>query len=263
MSAGRAGSVAGRGTGPAQAGIQVIARTAEILRVLRSAPDGMTPAELGERIGLARSTVHRLLNAMRNEGLVETSGPRGRYRLGPAVHRMADAAWRSGLVGLRPPLEELARTVGETVDLSVLDRDRVTIADQISSSQRLRAVNVIGESVPLHCTASGKAFLAAMDQAALAQALPGTLARLTPATITEPSVLAAELALTRTRGYALDREEHAEGICGTGVFLGLVADVPAAVSVPVPAQRFYGREHAVATVLLEWAAEIRQRLAAH
>jgi len=90
-------------------GIQVIARTAEILRVLRTVPDGLTPAELGERIGLARSTVHRLLNAMRDEGLVETFGPRGRYRLGPAIHRMADAAWRSGLGGLHPLLEELAQ----------------------------------------------------------------------------------------------------------------------------------------------------------
>ena len=244
-------------------GIQVIARTAEILRVLRTVPDGLTPAELGERIGLARSTVHRLLNAMRDEGLVETFGPRGRYRLGPAIHRMADAAWRSGLGGLHPLLEELAQAVGETVDLSVLDRDRVTIADQITSSQRLRAVSMIGESVPPYCTASGKAFLAALDEAGLARALPGTLARLTPATITDRSVLAAELAMIRGRGYALDREEHTEGICGAGVFLGLVADVPTAVSIPMPAQRFYGREHVIAKVLSDWAAKARARLAVH
>ncbi len=248
---------------PGQGGIQVIARTAEILRVLRTAPGGMTQAEVCEQIGLARSTVHRLLNAMRSEGLVETSGPRGRYRLGPAIHRMAAAAWRSSLGGLHPLLEELACTVNETVDLSVLDRDRVTIADQITSSQRLRAVSMIGESVPLYCTANGKAFLAAMDEAGLARALPGTLARLTPATITDRSVLAAELAMIRGRGYALDREEHTEGICGAGIFLGLAADVPAAVSIPVPAQRFYGREHIIAKVLSDWAATVRARLALH
>jgi len=259
MSAGHARPAADGAAEPAQAGVQVIARTAEILRVLRTAPGGMTPAELGEHIGLARSTVHRLLTAMRSEGLVETLGSRGRYRLGPAIHRMADAAWRSSLGGLHPLLEDLSRTIGETVDLSVLDRDRVLIADQITSSQRLRAESVIGESVPLYCTANGKAFLATMDQAGLARALPDALARLTPATITDRSVLAAELALTRARGYALDREEHTEGICGAGVYLGLVADMPAAVSVPVPAQRFYGREHAVAAALLDWAAGIRGR----
>jgi len=87
---------------PGSGGIQVIARSAEILRVLGTAPGGMTQAELCGQIGLARSTVHRLLTAMRDEGLVETSGPRGRYRLGPAIRRMADAAWRGGLGGLRP-----------------------------------------------------------------------------------------------------------------------------------------------------------------
>ncbi len=220
------------------------------------------PAELGERIGLARSTVHRILNAMRNEGLVERSARAAATGSGPALHRMADAVLRNDPGGLHPLLEELARSIDETADLSVLDRGRATIADQITSSQRLRAVSMIGESVPLHCTANGKAFLAAMDEAGLARALPGTLARLTPATVTDRAVLEAELVLIRARGYALDREEHTEGICGAGVFLGFVADVPMAVSIPMPAQRFYGREHAIAEALPDWAAGARARSAA-
>ncbi len=246
---------------PGPAGIQVIARTAEILRVLHAAPDGMSQAELGEQLGLARSTVHRLLAAMRDEGLVESQGPRGRYRLGPAIHRMAGAAWRSSLEGLHPLLERLAREVDETVHLCVLERDRVTIADQVTGSQRLRAVGTVGESLPLHCTAGGKALLATMDAAGLARALPGPLARLTAATITDRAALAEELALTRERGYALAREEYADGVCASGVFLGLVGGVPAAVAVPQPAQRFYGHEDAVAGVLTGWAAAARERLA--
>lgn len=85
-----------------QEGVQAIARTAEILRALCGTPGGMTQAELCEQVGLARSTVHRLLTAMRDEGLVETSGPRSRYRLGPAIQRMAAAAWRSSPGGLEP-----------------------------------------------------------------------------------------------------------------------------------------------------------------
>jgi DNA-binding IclR family transcriptional regulator len=246
--------------GAAPGGIQAIARTAEILRVLRAAPDGITQAGFCEQIGLARSTVHRLLQAMRNEGLVETSGPRGRYRLGPAIRRLAEAAWRSSLGGLHPLLEELARQLNETVDLSVLERDRATIVGQISSSQRLRAVSTIGESVPLYCTASGKAFLAAMDQAGVARALPPALTRLTAATITDRSVLEAELALTRVRGYALDREEHSERICAVGIFAGLAAGVPAAVSVRLPAHRFYGREQDIGRLLLAWAERVRTQL---
>lgn len=261
MSAGNVRSTRRRPDGePAPGGIQAIARTAEILRVLRAAPDGITQAELCEQIGLARSTVHRLLHAMRNEGLVETSGPRGRYRLGPAIRRLADAAWRSSLGALHPLLEELAHQVNETVDLSVLERDRATIVGQITGSQRLRAVSTIGESVPLYCTANGKAFLAAMDQGGVARALPPALTRLTAATITDRSVLEAELALTRARGYALDREEYNERICAVGIFVGLAAGVPTAVSVPLPAHRFYGREQDIGQMLLAWAARVRTRL---
>ena len=69
------------------AGIQVIARAADILRTLRQAEGSLSQAEVAERVGLARSTVHRLLNALEDEGLVESGGPRGRYRLGPEIGR--------------------------------------------------------------------------------------------------------------------------------------------------------------------------------
>jgi DNA-binding IclR family transcriptional regulator len=247
---------------PSAGGVRVIARSAQILRILRTAPDGMTQAELGKQMGLARSTVHRLLSALRDEDLVETSGPRGRYRLGPVIPRMADAARRGGLDELHPLLEKLAREVNETVDLSVLERDRATFADQIPSSQRLRAVSGIGESFPLYCTASGKAFLASMSAAELSRALPGTLARLTPATITDRRALEAELDQVRAQGYALDREEHTEGICAAGVFLGRIAGVSAAVSILLPAQRFYVREQALVRALVDWAAGVRTRFEA-
>lgn len=66
-------------------GVQVIARAAEILRLLQSRPGGLSQAEICERIGLARSTVHRILGALESEGLVASSGPRARYRLGPEI----------------------------------------------------------------------------------------------------------------------------------------------------------------------------------
>jgi DNA-binding IclR family transcriptional regulator len=229
--------------------------------VLRTAPEGMSQAELVERIGLARSTVHRLLGAMREEGLVESRGPRGRYRLGPAVHRLAGASRRNTLAGLRPLLEQLARDVDEPVHLTVLERNRSMIADQVTSSQRLRAVGTVGESLPLHCTASGKALLTALDAAGLAKALPGQLTRYTAATITDRAALAEDLELARAQGYTLDREEYTEGICASAVSLGVLAGVPAAVAIPQPAQRFYGREEAIIRTLTDWAAGARARLA--
>jgi DNA-binding IclR family transcriptional regulator len=241
-------------------GIQVIARAADILRALRSAPEGFSQAEVAERVGLARSTIHRLLNALEDEGLVECGGPRGRYRLGPEIGRMADTARRGLLSSIRPMLEELSQEVNETVDLSVLDGSRATFVDQVVAPHRLRAVSAVGESFPLHCAANGKAFLAAMSPPDLAWALSGNLAKLTAHTITEPAALQEELALIRAEGIAYDREEHSEGICAVGTIIRGLTGVAVAVSVPLPAQRFYGREPLLRDALLTWAQRVEREL---
>ena len=241
-------------------GIQVIARAADILRALRLAPGGLSQAEVAEQVGLARSTIHRLLNALEDEGLVESDGPRGRYRLGQEVSRLAGTARRGLLASLHPKLEELSHEVNETVDLSVLDRARATFVDQVVAPHRLRAVSAVGESFLLHCTANGKAFLAAMSPHDLARATAGTLLRLTEHTITDHKVLAAELERVRAEGIAYDREEHSEGICAVGTVIRGLTGLSVAVSVPMPAQRFYGREQFLHDALLRWAERVEREL---
>jgi DNA-binding IclR family transcriptional regulator len=234
-------------------GIQVIARVADILRALRLGSPDLSQAEIAEQVGLARSTIHRLLNALEDEGLVESDGPRSRYRLGPVVAQLADTARHGMLGGLRPILEGLSREVSETVDLSVLGRTEATFVDQVIAPHRLRAASAVGEAFPLHCTANGKAFLAAMPPHDLARALSGTLHRFTEHTITDPDALEAELAGVRAEGVAYDREEHTEGICAVGTVIHGLTGLFVAVSIPVPTPRFYGREDGLRDALLRWA----------
>jgi DNA-binding IclR family transcriptional regulator len=129
----------------------------------------------------------------------------------------------------------------------------------VVTPHRLLAVSSVGESFPLHCTANGKAFLAGLPPQDLARALAGGLVALTPRTITDPAALAKELDRVREDGIAYDREEHAEGICAVGLVLRGLA---VAVSVPLPAQRFYGREAELRDALLSWAARVEQALGA-
>lgn len=143
-------------------GIQVIARAAELLRVLQAHPGGLSQAEIGERVGMARSTVSRILNALEDEGLVASRGARGPYRLGPEITRMATTVRLGVVTEMHPFLTELSRELDETVDLSILDGDRADVVDQVVPPQRLRAVSAVGESFPLYCCANGKALLAAL-----------------------------------------------------------------------------------------------------
>jgi DNA-binding IclR family transcriptional regulator len=237
-------------------GVQVIARAADILRLLQGHPAGLTQAEIGERLAMARSTVSRILNALEDEGLVAALGPRGPYRLGPEIARMAGTLRRSVVIDVHPFLEELSRELDETVDLSILEGSRATFVDQVVPARRLRAISAVGESFLLHCCANGKALLASMTPEQQAQAVPARLARLTANTITGPAALRSELARIKSEGIAYDREEQTEGVCAVGAVLRGITEEKVAVSVPVPAQRFYGREEELAQSLLAWVEKV-------
>jgi DNA-binding IclR family transcriptional regulator len=241
---------------PRGSGIQVIARAAEIMRLLQAHPGGLSQGEIGERLSMARSTVSRILNALDDEGLVASRAARGPYRLGPEIARMASTVRLSVVTDLHPFMEELSRELEETTDLSILDGDRATFVDQVVSPHRLRAISAVGESFPLHCCANGKALLADLPPAQQARAVSSRLARLTANTITTPAALRKELERIRVEGIAYDREEHTEGICAVGAVLTGVTEHMVAVSVPVPAQRFYRRESELAQALLAWVHKV-------
>lgn len=245
------------------AGIQVLARAAGILRLLQAHPVGLTQAEVSNRLGLARSTVSRILLTLESERFVTAVGPRGFYRLGSEIARMADNTWRSVALEVHPFLEELSRELEETVDLSVLDGGAARFIDQVVAPQRLRTVSVIGDSFPLHSCANGKALLATQPSQ-LAAHLPSSLPRLTPNTITSLAALEKEIAVIRGTGIAVDREEHTLGVSAVGAVLANVGGHPGsgwlAVSVPVPTQRFAGRQTELAEALDRWVDRINQAL---
>jgi DNA-binding IclR family transcriptional regulator len=240
-------------------GIHAIARAAELLRLLHAHPAGLSQPEVGERLGMARSTVSRLLNSLVDEGLVTLRATRGPYQLGPEMARMANTVRLSLVMDVHPFLEELSRQLNETVDLSILEGDRVTFLDQVASCHRLRAISAVGESFPLHCSANGKALLASLPPAQRAEALPRRLTRLTANTITNGAQLCKELRLVAQHGVAFDREEQTAGVCAVGAALPGVTDQMVAVSVPVPAQRFYGRERELARALRAWVEAVNAR----
>jgi len=239
-------------TGPAPAprrhGVQAIARAAAVLRALERTPQGLALGELAAAVELPKSTVHRLVTALAGEDLVAQDAD-GRVRLGGAIARLADAGRESLADRLRPVLLELRRELEETVDLAVLDGAAVRFVDQLPAPHRLRAASAVGEVFPLHCTANGKALLAALPEEAALDLLPGRLPRLTPRTIVSRAALRAELARIREAGVAFDREEHTEGICAVGAAISDGAGSVAAISVPVPTQRFAGREDELAAAV--------------
>ncbi len=242
--------------------VQVIARAAAILRALEGEPAGLSLGQIAQRVALARSTVQRIVAALAAEKLLIAVSPTGRVRLGPTILRLA-ASSRSDFVAIaRPFLVQLSDELGETVDLATVRKDHLVFDDQVIGPQRLRAVSAVGETFPLYCTANGKAHLAQLDEVAVARLIGTSFERRTPNTITRLNELLGELKVVRKTGVAFDHEEHTVGICAVGVVMRDSAGSNIAISVPVPAQRFYERQKLIAQRLKAIARALQEHISA-
>lgn len=222
----------------AQSSVQLISRVADILNALENERNGLSLAQIAARVGMARSTVHRLTVGLVDEGFVVPASPNGRFRLGPALARLGAASRRDIQEDLRPFMLQLSAEVEETVDVAVLDGAQVRFVDQIPGAHRLRAVSSVGSAFPLHCSANGKALLAQLTRDEASRLLPKKLEALTPKTITSRARLWEELERIAETGVAFDREEHTEGISAVGTAVRDSATIIAAITVVAPTQRF-------------------------
>jgi DNA-binding IclR family transcriptional regulator len=242
--------------------IQVIVRAAAILRALEDEAEGLSLGQIAQRVNLARSTVQRIVAALAAEKLLIAASPNGRVRLGPTILRLAASAHMDFVAAARPFLVQLSAELQETVDLAVVRDDHLIFVDQVIGSHRLRAVSAVGETFPLHCTANGKACLAELDAEAIAELIGDSYEPRTPRTITRLDNLLRDLKIARKAGVAIDREEHTHGICAAGIAIRDPRGNLIAISVPVPAQRFYEHQRRIVARLLATKAALTRQMRA-
>ena len=234
-------------------GIQVISRAADILRLLGSETDGKSLGEIATAVSLPRSTVQRIVAALALEGFVTADKGEHGVRLGPQIQSLARVSAGNFKDRWRPLMKDIGAKTGETVDLAILDGNRMRFVDQIVGGHRLRTVSSIGTTFPLTTTANGKAALACLDHAdALAlvkaeieQSLNDEESALTACETgsdqnIEKRISDALAAIARIRAGELsqDVDEHTEGISALGFAVRDVNDDIYALSVPVPSSRF-------------------------
>ena len=241
-----------------QGGIQVIARAAEIMRVLGKNPQGLSLAAIAQEVKLPRSTVQRIVNALAEEMLVEHAGVAGGVRLGPALGQLINQAQTDILSLTRPYLQKLSDQLQESVSLSSLAGDRIYVIDRIVAERELRVVFPIGVYAPLYATGAGKVLLSEMAEADIRHVLPETLPMLTPKTPSMQQLL-EQLEEIREHGLAFDCDELIEGIGSCSValdtYLGLYA-----LSVIAPSSRLVLAKGRVDEALLQCKQEIERAI---
>lgn len=210
---------------------------AKFMTVLQAVADAETPlsvAALARACGYPRATVHRIVCALAEHGMLAEA--EGGYRMGMRVVGLAARAMPDVRGLLAADLRALRDATGETVHVAVPGGAEMIYIDKLESPGPLRMASRVGAGVAVHRSAVGRAWLASLDPEAALQAM-----RALPA-CADPAVLARlreRVAQARADGYATDDEENEAGICCFGIAL---PGGQACVSVSVLRFRMQGRD---------------------
>jgi IclR family acetate operon transcriptional repressor len=237
--------------------VQSVDRALAILRALGSGPAGVT--ELADRVGLAKSTVSRMLTTLERQGAVEQTVD-GPYRLGPLISEIAAAAAPArGIVDVaRPVLAELAAATGEAVLVAVREGAVVRFWGQTRQHGEVQVRDWSGSTSPLHVGPSGLVFLAFADPADVEGYLSGPLEAFTERSLTDPDALRHRLAVIRAQGWAWVFGEFSSELNSTAAPIRAAdGSVVACINVHGPTYRFPGEADPAALAALVVAAADR------
>lgn len=239
-------------------------RSLRLLSTLADSGRPMSLADLVAALDVPKATVHRICNQLLDCGYVARDLNERDFVVGPALHQLAlDTLNHGSLRGLRHEvLSALVAQIGETCNFTTLDGARVLYLDRVEAPWPWRLTLDVGSHVPLHCTASGKLFLAFMpDQQRETMLKTISLQPITEHSITTVEGLRAECETIRAQGYSLDREEFVLGLVAMAVPVQDAAgEVRAAVAVHAPTPRLPLEQALERLPLMQRAAELMARL---
>lgn len=222
--------------------VRSVVRALSILNAIDGGSKGIST--IAKELDLSKGTIFDLMKTLESMGYVVQEKESEKYRIGPALRRLAASATANvDIVEVaRPHLQALADESGEVAQMGKREGFAVLYVFRANSRKvtRMLALNSqVGRLSPLHCTSMGKLFLAHMPEAELAQFLQTTeLTAYTERTLTKEQELRAELQRIREQGYSLNLGEFEDGVSSVAVPV-LRADgrVIAGVNVAMPSVR--------------------------
>src|SRR5437867_13369791 len=161
--------------------IQSVSHSLDVLEQFAGEAEELGVTELSKRLRLHKNNVFRLLATLESRGYIEQNRATENYRLGISCLQLGQSyIQHMGLLRqARPIMTDLVRQAGETTYLAVLRRGSVVPVDVVEADRPVRIVSQLGEALPLHSTAAGKAYLAFGPEADVRALLPDALPRFT------------------------------------------------------------------------------------
>lgn len=211
-------------------------RTVRILETLAASPTRLTLAELQERMGYPRSSLHALIRTLREMKWVEADATGSAFGVGPHA-LLSGTAYLDrdqALPFAYETLEDLRAELGYTMHYA--RRDDAHVLYLASRESRSGVVPRVGRRLPAHVTALGQVLLSCLTDEEIATILPDRLAALTENTITDRTELFAELDRVRGRGWAFECEQGTEGVACVAVPVDYRIPATDAISCSMPAK---------------------------
>ncbi len=195
-------------------------RVLELLEVLSAMDRPASAIDIEAASGLPKATVHRLCNLLQEEGYLRKNVSGRGYVPGERFLRLAlkSLSNQHGRGERHAILEKLAHTIGETCNIAIPSATSMQYLDRVESKWPLRIQLPTGSNVPLHCTASGKLFLASMPKARRERLISKLdLDKKAENTLTDPTALMAEINAIEISGIGTDNEEFIPGMVAIAV----------------------------------------------
>lgn len=243
----------------------VLNNTAAILDCFSIDRPDLGVREVSRMTGLTTSTTGRLMQSMRDSGILTQNPVTRTYMLGSRL--LSWAGVYSANLDIRtaalPVMDELHRITRETISLYILEgSDRVCV-ERMESPQTVRITARLGRRLPLYAGSAGKAILAFLPEERREEYLNSAVfTPFTSHTYTDPDILREELIQVQKKGYAYSQGEWLAEAAGVAApILGAGASVLGAVSISGPLQRFTPEAvESFAESILRLAGEISSRM---
>ena len=214
------------------------------LTVLETVINRNGPVTLGTiamRLSMPKQTVHRIVQQLVSEGLLERTFASAGYVAGRRLKRLGERTLSQCLQAapVRAILQHLVDELKETCNIGVLDGTEVVYVERVECNWPLRMQLQPGNRVPAYCTGIGKMLLASLDARSRRRLIENlSLHEYTERTITDEDQLLDALKKIRRQGYALNNQENTVGMLGLAVpVLGEECRVIAGLAVHAPVAR--------------------------
>lgn len=190
-----------------------VLKAVNVLNLIAQKP--ILASEISTALSINKTTVHRLLTTLEYVGFIEQNPDSHQYRIGIKLVGICSSRVNDIeiITEAKPYLLELVQQINQPVHLGVYNAGKAVFVDKIDIINTMRIYSAIGKSIPIHCSAIGKALLMDWTDDQILSALNRFgMKSFTARTITDPKEIVKQIHRARECGYTEDRGEHEDNV---------------------------------------------------